>query len=228
MGDARNAVERAQLSKELTDVELQIEEMRNLQRLKLTRLEEEQKLDIAERARRQQIETMRGLSEVELDERERARRIDRDDRSSDHQMELQRQQLEAQSQLEKLRAQAAMTPEQLLAINAGLSPDVARIFAERARAESSGSEQQMALLREMVNLSKENRLASDEQARTFFSTAMDGVVAASRGGNGGVPQGARTAPVEAPTADTAECASCHRATPASDRFCRYCGHQMRT
>ncbi len=228
LDDARNAVERAQLSKELTAVELQIDEMRSLQRLKLTRLEEDQKLDIAERARRQQIETMRGLSDVELDERERARRIDRDDRSSDHQMELQRQQLDAQSQLEKLRAQASMTPEQLLAINAGLSPDVARIFAERARAEASGSEQQMALLREMVSMSKENRLASDEQARTFFSTAMDGVVAASRGGSDGRPQGNRGSAAEAQVTETAECASCHRNTPAGDRFCRYCGHQMRT
>ena len=42
---------------------------------------------------------------------------------------------EIQAEIEKLRLQAAMTPDQLLAIQAGLSPEVARVFAERARSE---------------------------------------------------------------------------------------------
>jgi len=228
--DARNEVERAQYAKQLAQVELEIEEMQRLQALKLTRLEEEQNLDIAERARRQQLETMRGLNDVELDGEERKTRIQREDRLADHEMEVQRKRQEHETEIEKLKTQAGMTPEQLLAINAGLSPDVARIFSERARAEAVDSQKQEALLREMVDMAKQNDIRSDEQARAFFDKAMDGVAAVSSGDGrqgGGEQGGGETAGGET-AAQTAHCAACHRDVPISDRFCRFCGQQMRT
>ncbi len=225
--DTGNAVEQAQLRKRLNEIELEIEQMQTLQRLKLKRLEEEQNLDMAERVRRQQLESMRGLNEVELDGESRRRGLEREDRMADHQMELENKRLEAEADLARLKAQGDMTAEQILAINAGLSPDVARIFAERARTEGMGADQQQALLREMLELSKMNHASSDQQARFFYEKGIQGVVAASQGGR--VSQGDTAAGADAAQVKGAlECPACHRDVPASDRFCRFCGHQMRT
>jgi hypothetical protein len=224
--DADNAVEQARLRKRLTEVELEIEEMQTLQRLKLERLKEEQNLDLAQRARRQQFEAMQGLNELELDGESRRRGMEREDRLSDHQMALERGRLESERELARLKAQGGMTPEQILAVNAGLSPEVARIFAERARTEGLGADTQQALLRDMLELSKTNHASSDQQARFFYEKGIQGVVAASQGGTGA--GGADAAPVSAPETGEAECCACHRDIPTSDRFCRFCGHQMRT
>ena len=50
------------------------------------------------------------------------------------------------------------------------------VFAERARADALGADKQQALLREMVEMSRNDRAASDEQARYFFDKAMKGLV----------------------------------------------------
>lgn len=213
--DAQNEVERAQYRKQLTEVELQIDEMKQMQALNLKGLEEEQKLTIAKRARDQQLEAMRGLNDVELDGEDRRRGMEREDRRADHEMALQSKQQESESEIEKLKAQANMTPEQLLAINAGLSPEVARIFSERARAGAVDVEKQEALLREMVKMAKDDRVASNEQDRYLVDKAMDGVAAVSRGGRGHDDN------------DTVECPACHRQVAASARFCQYCQHQLR-
>ena len=224
--DADNGVEKARLHERLTEVELEIEQMQSLQRLKLERLKEEQNLDLAERARRQQLESMRGLNDLELDGESRRRGMEREDRLTDHQMELERKRLESESELARLKAQGGMTPEQILAINAGLSSEVAQIFAERARTEGMGADKQQVLLREMLELSKANHASSDQQARFFYEKGIQGVVAASQGGN--AASHADPAPAAVTERGEVECPACHRDIPTSDRFCRFCGHQMRT
>ncbi len=119
-----------------------------------------------------------------------------------------------------------MTPEQVLAINAGLSPDVAKIFAERARTDSMGAEKQQDLLREMLELSKSNHAGSDEQARFFFEKGVEGMAAVSQGKNVSQSGSATTGSGET---GMVECPKCHHTNvKASDRFCHICGHKMRT
>jgi hypothetical protein len=223
--DAQNALEQAQLRRQLAEVDLETEQMQALQRLKLERLQQEQGLDIADRARCQQLETMRGLSDVELDSESRRRGMAREDRRSEHQMELERKRLEAEGEVAKLQAQGAMSPEQILAINAGLSPEVARIFAERARTEALGAEKQQALLREMLALSQSNQARSDEQTRFFYERGIQGVVAASQGrqtGEGKAGAGDAGAEPEG----TVVCPGCQREVSAGDRYCRFCRHPL--
>ncbi len=95
LGDAGNAVEQEKLRKQLTTVEMEITEMQTLQRLKLKRLEEEQNLDIADRVRSQQFDSLRGLNEIDtdneskqLDNEAKRRNIEREDRTSDHKMDM--------------------------------------------------------------------------------------------------------------------------------------------
>lgn len=214
--DAQNDVERAQARRNLTALELEIEAMREEQRLRLARLKEEQELAIAAEARRQHLETMRGINAIQLDAKERSRHIERDDRLADEEAR-QRAALQAsQAEIERLRMQAQMSPDQILAVGAGLSPEIARVFAERARVMSIDVEKREALLKEMVQLTAQGRMASEEQARFFFDKAMQGT-----------PGPRADARPEGGPAETTECPGCHRRPPAADRFCRYCGCPLR-
>jgi hypothetical protein len=224
LDDARNDVERAELRRDLTRIEAEIEEMQQLQRLKLQRLEEDQKLDIAERARKQQLDSMRGLNDVELDAEERRRRIHRDDRSADHQMEIERERLKAQSEIEKLKTQGSLTPDQLLAINAGASADVARIFAERARAEGMGAQEKQDLLREMVDRTDRQNADASADRRQDFDKAIDGMAQAASN-TSAASDGAKSG--GGAKSGTIECPDCNRTVSATDRYCRYCRRQLR-
>lgn len=217
--DAQNDVDRAAIRLKLTRVELDIESAKEEQRLRLRQLQEEQDLALAERARQQQMQSLREMNAIELDGKDRDRRIEREDRLADHEMALRVKLQETQGELERLRLQAQMSPDQILAISAGLSPDVARVFAERARVMSIDMEKREALLREMVQLSTQGRMASEEQAKFFFDKAMRGPAPAP-------PTPVPAARPEVDPADTIECGGCHRRPPRTDRYCRYCGHVL--
>jgi hypothetical protein len=240
--DALNEVDRTEIRRKLRVVELDIQKMEQLQalelqklreeqQLNLARIREEQNLSIAERARKQQLDAMRDLNVIELDAKERSRKIDREDRAADSEMALKAKAQDSQSEIDRLMAQAKMSPDQLLAISAGLSPEVARIFTERAKAAGVEPEKREALLREMVQLTKDGRMASEEQARFFFDKAMHGVQGVASGRASPKVEDAERAEAGGGGKDpaaTVECPGCHRQTPVKDRFCRYCGRQMRT
>jgi hypothetical protein len=214
--DAKNEADRAAIRKQLTALDLEIDAMKQTHRLQIARLEEEQKLAIAAEARRHQMSSLREIDTIELDRAERERRLDREDRTLDVDLSLRTKQQDSQHEMERLRLQAQMSPDQILAISAGLSPDVARVFAERARGSSIDADRREALLREMVQLASQGRMASEEQAKFFFDKAM------------GATAGRPAAPPAGDAAATIECPNCHRTPPASDRFCRHCGHALRT
>jgi len=215
--DAQNDVDRAEIRRKLVALELEMDAMKEEQRLRLERLQEEQALAIAEQARRQQLEALRQMGAIEAEGKERDHRTDREDRLADAEARIRASQLASQAEIERLRLQAQMSPDQILAINAGLSPDVARIFAERAKVMSIDVEKREGLLREMVQLTGQGRMASEEQARFFFDKAMQAVAPPK-------PAAVRS---EAAPADTVECPGCHKRVPASDRFCRYCSQTLR-
>jgi hypothetical protein len=214
--DSQNEVERTEIRRKLTILELEIEGMKEEERLRLAKLRQDQELAVAAEARRQQMETLRAMDAIELDSKARDRQIEREDRVVDQEMTLKASQQASLSEIERLKIQAQMTPDQILAITAGLSPEVAKIFAERAHVVSADVDKREALLREMVALSGQGRMASEEQARFFFDKAMQGT-AASRA----------AAHPEGDAVETLECPGCHKRPPRTDRFCRYCGYGLR-
>lgn len=214
LDDAQNEVDRADIQRKLSAIGLEIDAMKTEQRLRLEKLQEEQQLAIAEQARRQQLETLRQMGAIEAENRERERLAGRDDRLADAEMKLKASQQASLNELERLKLQAQMSPDQILAISAGLSPDVARVFAERAKVGAIDMDKREALLREMVQLSGQGRMASEEQARFFFDKAMQAHTPA-----------VTVLPEREP--ETIECPECHKRSPVTDRFCRYCSHALR-
>ncbi len=215
---------------EIREVERAIEEADRRQALALAKLEELQRLDLAARAHEDQIKTMRGLQDVEMDAEERRLDLRMKEGDSGHrrQMEANRQREEAV--IDRIKALKDASPETILAIQAGFSPEVANLMVEQARARAQGGQDQVALMREMIQQAQEAKVASEAQARHFFDSGMQGTVGVAQGVGAGVGAGAAAAGggagIEA-ARDTTECPDCHRTIPVTDRHCRFCGRAMR-
>lgn len=169
------------------------------------------------------LDKLKGLAGLEADqERERlTRRIGEADAA--HKRDMDQRKLEAQREADRLVLGAKMSPEQILAVNAGLSPAVAKILEEQAKAQGVDKNAQMDLMRQMVEQANRQAVRSEEQARAMFQAGMTGAVgvAVGAGGKGGAAGAA--APGEA----TVECPKCTRVNPAKAKFCVGCGEQLR-
>jgi hypothetical protein len=169
------------------------------------------------------LDKLKGLAGLEADqERERlTRRIKEADAA--HNRDMDQRKLEAQREADRLVLGAKMTPEQILAVNAGLSPAVAKILEEQAKAQGVDKNAQMDLMRQMVEQANRQAVRSEEQARAMFQAGMTGAVgvAAGAGGKGGAAGAA------APGDATIECPKCTRVNPAKAKFCVGCGEQLR-
>ena len=138
----------------------------------------------------------------------------------EHQAGMEELRLKNEMELELLKQKGSMTEDQLLAIQAGASPDVAKIFAERAKA-SSGEDKE-ALLREMVSMQRENQNRGEERVSGMFDKAMDSMAKAATGKR--TKDGSDSEDDDSKV----ECTKCHHKVPQGDRFCKVCGTQMRT
>ena len=221
---AENEIEKAKLRNQLTAIELETQKLQATQALQLEKLRSEQELDIAAQARKEQLTSLEGLNKVELDAEERRRHMDREDRQSEHAMSMDEKKLAAQAAQDALKAHKDMSAEQILATQAGASPEAARVLAEKMKAEGLADSQEKALLREMVELSKSHQAQTDEQTRFLFERAMQGVVGVSQGAAARVEEsrpdmgGQNAAPSGEKT-----CPNCQVSIPATDKFCRQCG-----
>jgi|WetSurMetagenome_2_1015567.scaffolds.fasta_scaffold10707_3 hypothetical protein len=221
--DALNETERMAIRKKLKQIELEIGAMEEEQRIRLEKLKSDTDMDVADRARAAQIKAMRDIGAIEGENAKRDWEIGREKIVLEQEMSLKSKELDRLAEIERLRAQREMTPDQILATAAGLSPDVARVFSDRAKATGMDFEKREALLREMAQASKEGHLASIDQAKYFMDKAMQAVQ--------GVAAGRSSAHHDEPAAtasdSTVECPNCHQRIPITDRFCRICGHPMR-
>lgn len=235
MAEARHAIDFAKKQKELTLIHREVDEINTLATLKLQRLTADTNReiltkdalaanDVAAATNATGRDHVAGLQDIEL-AGERARlQMQLDAQRAAHEQELARAKADAEAQLAKLKLGATMTPEQTLAVNAGLSSDVAAILAEQARAQASGGESTMALMREMVAQATEARVASERQAREMFQSAMDGAVGVAQGAGGGRATGA---PARDQAPRLAECSRCGRENDLEHRFCIGCGNALR-
>jgi hypothetical protein len=223
--DALNETERMAIRKKLKQIELEIGSMEEEQRIRLAKLKADTDLDVAAKARAAQIAAMRDMGDIESVSAKREWEIGREKIVLEQEMALKSKELDRLAEIERLRAQREMTPDQILATAAGLSPDVARVFSDRAKAGGMDFDKREALLKEMVQMSKEGNLASIDQAKYFMDKAMQGVQGVAAAGRSSARQ---EAPAAAASDDTVECSNCHQRVPITDRFCRICGHPMRT
>jgi hypothetical protein len=222
-----HTLEVARINADIRVVERSIEDADTRQRLVLKKLEEMQNLEIARVTQGDRLSAMRGLQDIELDA-ERIR-LDSTIRGGDaeHRRRMEAAQQASMTELEKIRLLREGTPEQILAINAGLSPVVANVLVEQAKAKAAEGTDRLALMREMVQQAIDARVASESQARHLFDSGMTGATGVAQGvGMAVAGKSAGGATGDAPP-PTAECPGCHRTIPVTDRHCRYCGRQMR-
>lgn len=191
--------------------------------LSVVEKEEYSRMERQREADKVALEKLKGLAGLEA-EQERAR-LERRIREADatHNRDMDVRKLEANREAERLILGAKMTPEQILAVNAGLSPAVAKILEEQAKVQAADKAAQMDLMRQMVEQANRQAVRTEEQARAMFQSGMHGAVGVAHGagGKGAAPAGA------APGDATVECPKCTRVNPAKAKFCDGCGEQLR-
>lgn len=185
-------------------------------------------LEITAAVQAQQAAHIARLQEIEIQGNEAEGNLAIKLSSATTQNEIAVLEAKARSKSSEINAFKTMTPEQILAINAGLSTDVAQVLAEQARAKSSSSAETMQAMREMVEAATAAQIRSEAQAREMFRMGMDGAVGVAHGA-GGKEGGAPSSPGSAQgDAATIECAKCSAVNLAKANFCKQCGHKLRT
>jgi hypothetical protein len=139
-------------------------------------------------------------------------------------MEVEKQKINAK--LDEMSLSAKMTPEQLLAYNAGLNPAVAKILEEQVKAKANDAAGREALMREMVNMAKDQNVASAAQAKAMFETGIAGAVGTAAAA-GGKAAPAAVAGMVGGDEGKVDCPKCGRTNTAKARFCVGCGEQLR-
>lgn len=232
IAEASHSIDFAKKQRELTILHREIDELNHASANRIDELNAQTRQKIASkdsiltdeavsRSNATSREHLTGLQDLELSGEERRMRIQLDQKAADHEREMARMKAENEAKLAQLELGARMTPEQTLAVNAGLSSDVAAILAEQARSQAGGGETTMQLMREMVQQATDARVASESQAREMFQSAMDGAARVAQGAGGGAASSA------APSAQASECPQCGRANDLAHKHCIGCGHRLR-
>ncbi|MFN3313821.1 MAG: hypothetical protein ACK46Q_10170 [Hyphomonas sp.] len=205
---------------------ISLKKMGVLTDLELRDRAERMELDLARMAQEQAAKNLRSLMEIEGTQADRD--VDRTIRSkkADADADIARMRAEAEARTAQLNAGAKMTPEQILAINAGLSPHVAEVLKEQARAQAGSSQESMEIMRELIKGASEERAAGRSHELDILKAGMAGATGVAHGAGG--KGGTATDMPGSSEAATAECPICGRTVAAKTKFCPGCGHQMRT
>jgi len=198
--------------------------------LALDRLRREQAIELDGREQEDRIRILRGLQDVDLDGKDREVDINIKGGDAEHRRKMEEKRLADETMLARIKALGNATPEQIIAIQAGFSPEVANVMVEQAKARAAEGTDRLALMREMVQQANEAKVSSEAQARHLFDSGMQGATGVAQGvgmaAAGAGMGGLGVVPVVGATGVT-ECPACHTAVPITDRFCENCGRQMR-
>lgn len=215
LANAKNAIEIKELEKRQLKIDLEMEAMRGSQIAEGVKSGLLTEIEIDGLRQKQQREHIAGLQEIEL----RGEKV----RSEIKRLEAKEA---AEQRLAELKLKGNLTPEQLLALDAGMSPNVAMVLVEQAKAAAAQSSDKEALMRELIEAAQAGQIRTETQAREMFKMGMDGAVGVAAGAGGG------SAPAPAAAAQTEEtmieCPKCSTPAKATARFCLKCGHKLRT
>lgn len=236
IADAGHLIDLTKEAARLRKTEIEIEELdaRHVQNLKkmgvMTDLElnerrQRMELEIARIAQEQAAKNLGELMghETIYEDQIVDRRIRENKSETDNKVAVMK--AEAEARTAQLMAGSKMTPEQILAINAGLSPQVAEVLKEQARAQASNSQESMDIMRELIKGASEERAVSRQHELDILKAGMTGATGVAHGAGG--KSGAPTDPSSDSSAQV-DCPKCGRSMPAKANFCTGCGHKMRT
>lgn len=194
--------------------------------LELRERSQRMELELARIAQEQAAKNLRTLMDIEGSQADRDTDRDIKSKKADTDAHVARTRAEADARTAQLMAGAKMTPEQILAINAGFSPDVAEVLKEQARAKAGAGQDSMEIMRELIKGASEERAAGRAHELDILKAGMTGAsnVAHGAGGKSGpAPEAAGSS-----DAGTVDCPKCGRTQSSKARFCTGCGHQLRT
>jgi hypothetical protein len=183
-------------------------------------------LEISKIAAKQSADNLRTLMELEQGVEDQKANRDIKVAGAATANKIAENKADADSRVAQLQAGAKMTPEQIMAINAGLSPDVADVLKEQARANAKAGDDTMDSMRELIKGAAEERAASRDHELNILKAGMAGASGVAHGAGGKAGGDATEGLSEAPA--TVDCPKCGRTMPAKANFCTGCGHKMRT
>ena len=217
IANAQNQVELKEIEKKAFQLDTDMDAMRQLHMQEMKKSDAFSEAEITALVQKQQRTHISELQDIELrgeKVRFEMRRIERQD--------------DQKHQLNVLTTQAKMTPEQILATQAGLSPDVAAVLAEQALASSNSGEERMALMREMVEAATAREIRTEAQALEMALIQGQGVVGVAAGPGGGTAQGPAGGTTQPAAQSAVDCPKCSTSNDATAKFCMKCGHKLRT
>ncbi|MEM7492432.1 MAG: hypothetical protein AAF296_03565 [Pseudomonadota bacterium] len=225
LATARNATELQKIQKDQVQLDVEMDKIKKLHLQEMQKSEAFTELEVTERIQAQQRHHISEMQEIEL----RGDRIRGEMRRVDRKQELDEEQRKREHELSMLDRKKDMTPDQILAVEAGLSPDVAMVLSEQARANSSGQEQTMALMREMVDAATAAQVRTEAQALEMAKISMQGAVGVAQGAGGGSVSASVAQPsAPAPSSSMIACPECPTPQKATSKFCTACGYQLRS
>jgi hypothetical protein len=186
-------------------------------------------LDVTERAQAIARANLAGVNQIETvkADSDAERRIKEGDAETRQQIDMR--ETDTRARVEQLKAGATMTPEQILAINAGIEPHVAEVLKEQARAQATAQHSSMEIMRQLIDEARADREAERAQTLDVLKAGMAGASGVAHGAGGkdyGHIEGEPGAETLSPT--RVECPKCGKVLMAKANFCTGCGHQMRT
>lgn len=192
--------------------------------LELREREQKLELELARLASEQALRKVRDLNDIDglKKDRDADRTIKVDDAKTQRDINVRKSDTDAR--IAQLQAGAKMTPEQILAINAGLSPDVADVLKQQAKASSN--ESHMDMMKEMIKGASEERDASRTHELNILRAGMAGASGVAHGAGGKDGDGGADELGGAPA--KVECPKCGRENSSKAKFCTGCGHRLRT
>jgi hypothetical protein len=190
--------------------------------------EQRSKIEIQRDQDKAALDKLKGLQGLEIEmERERLERKIKEGDAA-HERELALKKLAANTEIDKMQVGSKMSPEQLLAYNAGLSPAVAKVLEEQAKAKAIDLGEREKLMREMVSMAKDQNVASAAQAKAMFETGVAGAVGgAAAAASKSIPGKVAGLAGEVGAGGDVDCPKCGRTNTAKARFCVGCGEQLR-
>lgn len=209
------------------------------------RLERQRRLDAYADERRQreaEADQVERQDQLEVLRQAQAIRLEREAHA--HGLEMEKRRLAAETDLELKRVYAAMTFEQIMAINPDITPQAAQALSEKFKAEGARAssedkvemvlsqkdemrsfmEQQMGLLRDVVaNAAGVRGAIIDEKERQLEQAREDAEKHNDRYAHA-MEIAARA--VAGQDALAGKCPSCGAESPAGSRFCHECGASL--
>jgi len=192
----------------------------------ITERKQRMDLEIGRIAAQQSADNLRTLMDMEQGVEDR--KADRDIKvsSAGTANKIAETKADTDARLAQLQAGAKMTPEQILAINAGLSADVADVLKEQARANAQAGDGAMESMRELIKGAAEERATSRDHELNILKAGMTGASGVAHGAGGKSGDGTPAELSDTPT--KVDCPECGRTLLAKANFCTGCGHKMRT